>query len=244
MTTPNSSELGLVSTVEEISERLKKFDVRHYNAEYTIPEGFVSASVLVPLFIKDGQVYVLLTLRAKHLRSHAGLVAFPGGHVDETDQSVVETALRESEEEIGLPAKNVDVLTVLPPCFVRPNKFVSLVVGIIPANFEPVLNEAEVSKAFSLPLKRFLKEDVKKEFPLNGIVHWLFFFHDIVDGEKIETWGFTGMYCMLIALALTSSDLTIEVSKGIVVNKDSVFQEKRTYADFLRWTSALRNSKL
>lgn len=124
---------------------MSKFDLRLRDANFTKPEGFVSASVLVPLFIRDGKVQVLLTVRSKHLRSHAGLVAFPGGHMDEDDQSVISTALREAEEETGLPAKDVDVIAVLPPSFVRPNKFVSLVVGIIPSDFEPKMNEAEVS---------------------------------------------------------------------------------------------------
>lgn len=149
----SSSGPAVVSTTEEIRERMSKFDLRLRDANFTKPEGFVSASVLVPLFIRDGKVQVLLTVRSKHLRSHAGLVAFPGGHMDEDDQSVISTALREAEEETGLPAKDVDVIAVLPPSFVRPNKFVSLVVGIIPSDFEPKMNEAEVSKIFSLPLE-------------------------------------------------------------------------------------------
>lgn len=229
----------MVSTPEEIRERLSKYDIRCRDVKFPKPEGFVSASVLIPLFIKDGQIRILLTLRSKHLRSHAGLVAFPGGHEDETDQSVVETALREAEEEIGLPAKDVDVLTVLPPSFVRPNKLVTLVVGMIPGNFVPTLNEAEVAKVFSLPLQRFLRDDVvKKEFLLNDMKYWLFYFYDTIDGEKIETWGFTAYYSILIGLALNTSNLTIEAKEGVFLDKDSAFENRRQYEEVLRWKKA------
>lgn len=223
----SSSGPAVVSTTEEIRERMSKFDLRLRDANFTKPEGFVSASVLVPLFIRDGKVQVLLTVRSKHLRSHAGLVAFPGGHMDEDDQSVISTALREAEEETGLPAKDVDVIAVLPPSFVRPNKFVSLVVGIIPSDFEPKMNEAEVSKIFSLPLERFLRDDVvKKDMVIGESEYMIFFFHDMVDGEKIETWGFTASYCMLVGLALCTSDYKLEMQKGVYLDRHSAFLVK------------------
>lgn len=227
--------IDVVSTLGEIRQRLGKFDVRKKDIAFTKPEGLVSASVLVPLFIEDGNVKVLLTTRAKHLRTHAGLVAFPGGHMDEDDQSVISTALREAEEEIGLSAQDVDVLTVLPPAFVRPNKFVSLVVGLIPSDFVPNVNKEEVSKVFSLPLKRFLKNDyVTKEVKLGDFEFRVFFFYDIVDGEKIETWGFTAVYCMFVGLALCTSDLSIEVQKGEIVNKDNLFSTQHSENFFLK----------
>ncbi|MEZ4310190.1 MAG: CoA pyrophosphatase [Polyangiaceae bacterium] len=72
--------------------------------------GVTPAAVLVPLFEAQGDVRVWLLRRPADLRSHAGQVALPGGKTDPTDATPVETALREAEEEIGLPRTSVEVL--------------------------------------------------------------------------------------------------------------------------------------
>jgi hypothetical protein len=68
------------------------------------------ASVLVPLVKKQDGWHIILTLRAKNMRHHAGEVAFPGGMWEEGDLTLVDTALRECEEEIAIPASNVSIL--------------------------------------------------------------------------------------------------------------------------------------
>jgi 8-oxo-dGTP pyrophosphatase MutT (NUDIX family) len=66
---------------------------------------------------------LLLTERAHHMRSHPGQVSFPGGKVDETDESPVAAALREAEEEVGLDPRGVDVLATLPELWLPPSNF-------------------------------------------------------------------------------------------------------------------------
>jgi 8-oxo-dGTP pyrophosphatase MutT (NUDIX family) len=73
----------------------------------------VPAAVLVPLFVKDGQLHVVLTLRRADLRRHAGEISFPGGRHEPPDRDLRETALREAEEEVGLPATEVEVVGAL-----------------------------------------------------------------------------------------------------------------------------------
>ena len=72
------------------------------------------AAVLIPLLLKEDGLSVLLTQRTNHLRDHAGQISFPGGRMDPEDQSPNDTALRESEEEIGLDRKRVEIIGHLP----------------------------------------------------------------------------------------------------------------------------------
>jgi 8-oxo-dGTP pyrophosphatase MutT (NUDIX family) len=104
-----------------------------------IPPIFDRASVLIPLFQVDGEWRVLLTVRSKHLRSHSGLVAFPGGKQDSVDMDDIETALREADEEVGLDPGSVEIVSVLHPSYVRPNILVTVVVGIIPSDFKQTI---------------------------------------------------------------------------------------------------------
>ena len=114
------------------------------------------AAVLIPLFLKDDELFVLLTVRSRHLRTHGGEVAFPGGKEDEEDKDIVETALREAEEEIGLPRGQVEVISRLPPSIAKYGIVVIPVVGFISKDFVPQPNPDEVEYAFSVPLADFL----------------------------------------------------------------------------------------
>lgn len=77
--------------------------------------GATEAGVLVPLFVRDADLHTVFTLRRSDLRRHAGEISFPGGRRDPGDADLRATALRETEEEIGLPASAVDVVGELPP---------------------------------------------------------------------------------------------------------------------------------
>jgi 8-oxo-dGTP pyrophosphatase MutT (NUDIX family) len=77
--------------------------------------GRTDAAVLVPLFERDGELHAVFTRRREDLRRHAGEISFPGGREDDTDDDLVHTALREAQEEIGLPVDAVEVLGALQP---------------------------------------------------------------------------------------------------------------------------------
>ncbi len=111
----------------------------------------VQAAVLVPLVMREG-LSLLLTERGRQLRSHSGQVAFPGGRCDDTDRDVVHTALREAEEEIGLPASHIEVLGTL-PVYVTGSAFVvTPVVALVQPGFALQPNPAEVADVFEVPL--------------------------------------------------------------------------------------------
>jgi 8-oxo-dGTP pyrophosphatase MutT (NUDIX family) len=110
------------------------------------------AAVLVPLVVRDDEVRVLLTERTAHLTDHAGQISFPGGRVEEGDEGPVATALRETEEEIGLASSAVEVIGALPEYSTVTGYRVSPVVGLIEQPFTLALDAFEVSEAFEVPL--------------------------------------------------------------------------------------------
>ena len=117
------------------------------------------AAVLIPLEVRNNDVYVWFTLRTRNVTTHKGHVCFPGGKKDEEDQDEIATSLRESHEEIGLEPSTVEIISVITPSLVIPPTIVTPVVGLLPRDFEPELNRHEVEKWFCLPLRRFLKRD-------------------------------------------------------------------------------------
>jgi 8-oxo-dGTP pyrophosphatase MutT (NUDIX family) len=111
-----------------------------------------AAAVLVPLVQRDHGLHVLLTRRAEHLRDHPGQVSFPGGRVEPGDADAADTALRESEEEIGLPRGRVEVLGRLPAYTTVTQYVITPVVALVKPPFELVLDATEVADAFEVPL--------------------------------------------------------------------------------------------
>jgi 8-oxo-dGTP pyrophosphatase MutT (NUDIX family) len=115
--------------------------------------GRTEAAVLVPLFGHPERPGLVFTERRADLRRHAGEISFPGGTRDHPDEDLLETALREAEEEIGLDRGHVDVVGALPPIgtFVTNYKvhpFVGLIDGEL--HFEPNPTEVETVLAFRL----------------------------------------------------------------------------------------------
>ena len=119
------------------------------------PEETRPAAVLVPLVRRDGGLTVLLTRRTAHLYDHAGQISFPGGRA-EFDESPAATALREAEEEIGLPASHVQVLGSLSEYVTVTGYRVTPVVGLVQAPLEFKLDDFEVAEVFEVPLEFFL----------------------------------------------------------------------------------------
>jgi len=110
------------------------------------------ASVLVPLIERPDGLYVLLTRRTEHLSSHAGQVSFPGGRAEELDSSPIETALRETEEEIGLHRRHVEIIGVLPEHVTISAYRVTPVVAIVTPPFALSADPGEVAEIFEVPL--------------------------------------------------------------------------------------------
>lgn len=111
----------------------------------------VNASVLIPLVMR-GQLNVILTLRTTHLSSHSGQIAFPGGKADAGDATATATALRETQEEVGIGPEFVRVLGVLPTYTTGSAFVVTPVLGLLTEGFEIRPNPHEVADVFEVPL--------------------------------------------------------------------------------------------
>jgi 8-oxo-dGTP pyrophosphatase MutT (NUDIX family) len=115
-------------------------------------EAVTAAAVLVPIVAHAAGLTVLFTQRTAHLKAHSGQVSFPGGRAEPHDASPEETALRETEEEIGLARGRVEVIARLPEYFTRTGFRVTPVVGLVLPPFELSPDPSEVESVFEVPL--------------------------------------------------------------------------------------------
>ena len=114
------------------------------------------AAVLVPLVARAGGFNVLLTRRADQLRDHAGQISFPGGRIDPGDRTPEDAALREAEEEIGLPRSRVELIGRLGRYATGTGYLVYPVVGMIEKPVRLTPQPTEVAEIFEVPLAFFL----------------------------------------------------------------------------------------
>lgn len=110
------------------------------------------AAVLMGLIERENDYDVVFTERPKTMTSHAGQVAFPGGKIDLQDESAAAAAVREAEEEIGLPRQDVRLLGQAQPYRTNSGYLVSLFVGELPPDFKPEPCPREVDDVFEAPL--------------------------------------------------------------------------------------------
>ena len=122
------------------------------NAGLTAKRPLTRAAVLVPLVERPYGLTVLLTQRTDHLHDHAGQISFPGGRMDEGDENLIDTALRETEEEIGLQRCFVQVVGYLDDYETGTGFLVTPVVGFVTPGFQLELDAFEVADAFEVPL--------------------------------------------------------------------------------------------
>jgi 8-oxo-dGTP pyrophosphatase MutT (NUDIX family) len=110
------------------------------------------AAVLVPLVERAEGMSVLLTQRTTHLSAHAGQIAFPGGRLEPEDPDAVAAALRETEEEIGLPREHVTLVGRLDTYITGTGFEITPVVGIVSTPFTLTVDPFEVADVFEVPL--------------------------------------------------------------------------------------------
>ena len=131
----------------------------------------VPSAVLVALFLAaDQEPHAVFTRRRADLRRHAGEISFPGGRRDPEDSDLRETALREAEEEIGLPRTEVRLLGELPPTstFVT-NYVIHPFVGMIPTGLAWRVSEREVDAVLELPLRALRASRTRTKMERRGI---------------------------------------------------------------------------
>lgn len=162
--------------------------------------GFKVAGVLIPIVLRSEALSVLLTRRAAHLRYHPGQVSFPGGRMEEGDADIRATALRETQEEVGIPPEDVEIAGYLDPVLTITGYAVTPVVGLIQPTVELTLDPTEVQHAFEVPLE-FLLDDANahaSERDLNGVRVPVIEF--VYASERI--WGATANIVAILRRAL------------------------------------------
>ncbi|HEY2876772.1 MAG TPA: CoA pyrophosphatase [Reyranella sp.] len=122
-----------------------------------VPDTWKPASVLVPLVDRAEGVTVLLTQRTADMPSHAGQIAFPGGR-REAGEDAVATALRETQEEVGITRDFIDVVGAVDLYHTGTGFEITPVVGILTPGFTVVAQAREVADVFEVPLDHFLNE--------------------------------------------------------------------------------------
>ena len=124
------------------------------------------AAVLIPLFVRDRALWTLFTKRTDLVEHHKGQISFPGGGKDAADANLWETAVRETEEEIGVPRAGVRILGALPKLVTVTDFEISPFVGAIPYPMEFTPHVGEVESIIEVPLSYLLDPMVVEERPV------------------------------------------------------------------------------
>jgi 8-oxo-dGTP pyrophosphatase MutT (NUDIX family) len=191
--------------LDELLHRMRGYSPHILPIDTRYPE----AAVLVPITRSD-EPEVVLTLRASGLTTHGGEVAFPGGRRDPDDADLIQTALREAEEEIGLPPGLVEVIGPLGTLVSRHGISVTPYVGVVPDFVEYKPNDAEIAAVFAVPLAFFRDDPRETTHRIDYLGRSWYVPSYRYDDFKI--WGLTAI--MLVELVnLMFDDVQIDMHK-------------------------------
>ena len=170
-----------------IRKKLTNHNLRTYQyAEVPYRE----AAVLIPLFYKDDQAHLLFTKRTDKVEHHKGQISFPGGMSDRQDNDLEQTALRETFEEMGIQARDIEILGQTDRFLTNTHFMVTPFVGYFEYPYHFKINPDEIEKVLFVPLQHLLDPQIfrTEEWVREG-VSWNLHFYDF-QGENI--WGVTG----------------------------------------------------
>ncbi len=173
---------------EDIGKRLREA-LRGPSLRRNVPEGFRRAGVLVPLISRGAECLIVLTTRTQEVETHKGQVSFPGGMMDSGDPDIAATALRETQEELGIAPDSIEIIGWLDD-LATPTRFViTPIVGILSPSVEFTPNPLEVAEVFHLPLSFFSAPGSGRReiMERDGSPHEVWFYD---DGSHL-VWGAT-----------------------------------------------------
>jgi 8-oxo-dGTP pyrophosphatase MutT (NUDIX family) len=145
------------------------------------------AGVLVPLFVRDGQLWIVFTRRTDTLEHHRGQISFPGGAEEPGDESLLATALRETEEELGIAPEDVRPLGALSPLATATNFYVEPHVATIPQPYVFRPAAEEIAEVLEVPVPALLDPAVREEKRMEGRPEPILFYR---YGDHV-IWGAT-----------------------------------------------------
>ncbi|RJO67054.1 MAG: CoA pyrophosphatase [Myxococcales bacterium] len=170
-----------------IAERLAAYEARDMDDRFA---DFVPAAVMMPLLVKDGRLHILFTKRTQDVKHHKGQISFPGGSRDPEDASLLDCALRETEEEIGLSRDGVQVFGRLDATPVITRYVMTPFVGKIPYPYHFTPSAIEIDSLLFLPLDAFLDPAVHS-LSVNEFMGQDVPIHFYKIGDE-TVWGATG----------------------------------------------------
>jgi 8-oxo-dGTP pyrophosphatase MutT (NUDIX family) len=159
--------------MRELRERLAAHERRRVAAA---PEH-VRAGVLVPLFVRDAGLWVVFTRRTESVEHHRGQISFPGGAAEPGDETLWHTALRETEEELGVGAGDALPLGRLSPLVTVTGFYVEPFVAAIPQSYVFRPAEAEIAEVLEVPVAALRKPDALERRALPGREEPVLFYH-------------------------------------------------------------------
>ncbi len=182
-----SRRVGEILTTESLAARLREVVARPLEGWREVYESFSPvdvetgerrprvpppgadsrrAAVLVPVLLEPEGARLVYTVRRDHLPDHAGQISFPGGSIEPGDDTLLETALREAEEEIDLSSELVEVIGELEEMYIPPSNFrVSPFVGLLPPEAELVMAPDEVEAIFTVSLDELMSPETFRKVP-------------------------------------------------------------------------------
>lgn len=180
------------------------------------------AGVLIPLCVVDGKVALLYTLRAANLKSHRGQVSFPGGMQDVSDKNLEETALRETEEELGIKEHDIEIWGSGNVIVTKRETCVTPVIGRIKGSFDMdslKVNPSEVEEVFTVFLEDLCKPENIGYTQFRGG----FTSMPVFTGGKLRIWGLTAVMTYRLLSSLLPQKAYCHAIKYItpVKNKQS-----------------------
>ena len=146
------------------------------------------AAVLIPIIERPHGLSLILTRRSASLRKHAGQISFPGGRYDRTDRDLLDTALRETEEEIGLPRSQVEVIGRLHDYPVLSYFMIRPYVAFVSPQQELVAEESEVAEIFEVPLADILDPSNHYVYRIRKFIYDRVYF---IPWQHRNIWGAT-----------------------------------------------------
>lgn len=154
-------------------------------------EKFSTAAILIPLVMQEGDWHLLFTRRTHFVSTHQNEVSFPGGSYEPTDINLEKTALRETNEEIGISFEKINILGALPPLTTITGFSVYPFVAVMVWPTSMKINTCEVDSVFTIPLNWLMddnnhyEEDYHNEkYGIRRVIHYKHY-----QGEHL--WGFT-----------------------------------------------------
>ena len=162
--------------IDNLRQALAGLDRKCVDSPRLIP-----SAVILPIFFKEGEYHILFIRRTQTVKDHKGQISFPGGHYEKKDKTLLNTALRECYEEIGVPPEKVEVLGELDECKTLTTSYrIATFVGLIPYPYDFKPAKSEIESIIEIPISALLKSKIgweisdsgSPEFRFNGVVVW------------------------------------------------------------------------